>query len=310
MSLPSGPYLGQTPPGDTPELFAPGIISTPLYTRDIAMTPDGSEIYFCVSALGYNLIFYTKQTDNKWSTPGVAPFIKDLKYMYYEPHITPDGKMMLFLSNMVDKDGVEGDQDIWAVNRINDSWGEPYNLGAPVNSDGAEFYPSVTKDGTIYFTRQPAGDANSYIYRSKMIDGKYSDVEKLPAQVNCGTARYNAYIDPGEKFIIVPAVGIEGGFGGTDYYIVFRNNKDNWSDPINMGNKMNTESGREYSASLSPDGKYLFFMSGRTLPDTTVTSSNLTLNYILDKFNKPQNGNSDIYWISASFIKQLKPEGF
>jgi len=52
----SGPYLGQVPPGNTPELFAPGIISTPMYTRDITMTPDGKEIYFCISAFRYNLI--------------------------------------------------------------------------------------------------------------------------------------------------------------------------------------------------------------------------------------------------------------
>ena len=306
----SGPYLGQVPPGDTPQLFAPGVVSTPLYTRDIAMTPDGNEIYFCVSALGYNLIFYTEQQNGKWTEPRVAPFIKNLEFMYYEPHITQDGKKMLFLSNMLDKDSVKGDQDIWAVDRINDSWGEPYNLGAPVNSDGAEFYPSVTKSGTIYFTRQPTGDPNNYIYRSKMVDGKYSEVEKLPLQVNCGEARYNAFIDPDERFIIVPTVGMKDGYGGTDYYIVFRNKNDNWSNPINMGDKLNTESGREYSSYLSPDGKYLFFMSGRTLPDTNITASNLKLNYLVEKFNQPQNGNSDIYWIDASFIEKLRPEGF
>ena len=53
----SGPYLGQKPPGDTPELFAPGIISTAMYTRDITIMPDGKEIYFCISAFRYNLIF-------------------------------------------------------------------------------------------------------------------------------------------------------------------------------------------------------------------------------------------------------------
>ena len=36
-----GDYLGQVPPGDEPEIFAPGILSTGLYTRDIAMTPEG-----------------------------------------------------------------------------------------------------------------------------------------------------------------------------------------------------------------------------------------------------------------------------
>ena len=47
----SGEYFGQTPAGDEPQLFAPGIISTPLYTRDITMMPDGNEIYFSISPL-------------------------------------------------------------------------------------------------------------------------------------------------------------------------------------------------------------------------------------------------------------------
>ena len=38
----TGPYLGQTPPGATGEVFAPGVVSTGMYTRDIAITPDGS----------------------------------------------------------------------------------------------------------------------------------------------------------------------------------------------------------------------------------------------------------------------------
>lgn len=49
----SGPYLGQTPPGLKAQVFAPGIVNTPLYTRDLAMTPDGKEIYFGVAAGGY-----------------------------------------------------------------------------------------------------------------------------------------------------------------------------------------------------------------------------------------------------------------
>ena len=46
FSLLKGPYLGQKPPGMTPEIFAPGIISTNLDERIAAFTPDGKEFYF------------------------------------------------------------------------------------------------------------------------------------------------------------------------------------------------------------------------------------------------------------------------
>ncbi|MCU0646050.1 MAG: hypothetical protein MUC94_17540, partial [bacterium] len=55
-------YLGQAPPGNEPLLFAPGIVSDGLHNRDLTMTPDGREIYFCSAAGNYNYmaIFCTK----------------------------------------------------------------------------------------------------------------------------------------------------------------------------------------------------------------------------------------------------------
>ena len=298
----SGPYLGQIPPGDMPELFAPGIISTAMYTRDITMTPDGNEIYFCISAFRYNLIFYTKQMNGKWTEPEVAPFITDYKYMFYEPHITYDGKKLMFLSNMPRQEGGEQIQDIWVVDRIDDGWSNPYNLGSPINSDGSEFYPSSTRDGTLYFTRAQKESRINYIYRSKFVNGRYQQVEKLGPEVNCGTNRYNAFIDPDERFIIVPATGMQDGIGGTDYYIVFRDEDDNWSKPINLGENINSVRGAEWSPYISPDGKYFFFMSSKT------ASINEKPSYkrFKELFNKPQNGNSDIYWVKSDFLFELK----
>ena len=45
-----GDYLGQTTPGDTPELFAPDIISSGFNDMDIAISPDLNEIFFARSS--------------------------------------------------------------------------------------------------------------------------------------------------------------------------------------------------------------------------------------------------------------------
>jgi hypothetical protein len=306
----SGPYLGQTPPGDEPMLFAPGIVSTAMYTRDLTMTPDWKEIYFCVSAYGFNLIFHTQLENGVWTEPKPASFIQNPEYMHYEPHVTPNGKRLLFLCTMPKAPGEPENEDIWVVDRTETGWGNPYNLGAPVNSENSEFYHSVTRDGTLYFTRQEKGKRTGYIYRSYLVNGKYSEPEKLPEQVNCGTNRFNAYIQPDEKYIIVPAMGREDSYGGTDYYVVFRNQNDQWSEPINLGEKINTESGREFSASLSPDGKYLFFMSSRLNPDLEKNLTDTPISKLASFYGQPQNGNADIYWVKADFIEKLQPEGF
>ena len=73
----TGDYLGQEPPGDTPRLFAPGVVSTGLLDRDIAMLPDGSEIYFGAAAPGYavsSILVTRRLPDGRWTTPEVASF--------------------------------------------------------------------------------------------------------------------------------------------------------------------------------------------------------------------------------------------
>ena len=301
----SGEYLGQTPPDTIAQLFAPDIISSGMYVRDIAIMPDGKEIYFCVSALGYNLIFYTKEVDGVWTKPSLPEFIKNYKYMYYEPCISSDGKKLYFLSNMPEDSTSNENENIWVTDRTENGWTAPYNLGEPVCTENSEFFPSITNDGTLYFTRQTKGDPVNYIYRSKLVDGKYTEPEKLPGQVNCGTNRFNAYISRDESFMIVPATGMETTLGGVDYYIVFRNEDDTWQEPVNMGAQINSDNAREWSPYISPDNKYLFFMSSRSaIADKSTTKPNFQM--LLDAHSKPGNGNSDIYWISTKVIEKLK----
>jgi hypothetical protein len=309
----SGSYLGQTPPEGTPILFAPGIISTALYTRDVAMTPDGNEIYYGVMAGGFAVIMETKQVDGRWTKPRVAPFSGDPRFLDLEPHISPDGKHFYWLSTRPpdqgapdpDEIGTWTNQDIWAMDRMGNVWGEPYNLGMPINTDAAEFFPSVTIDGTMYFTRNDEDPEGSYIYRSRLTEGRYAEPEKLPSQVNSTTQQYNAFIAPDESYLILGVAGRDDTYGGTDYYVVFRNSDDSWSEPINMGETVNQERGAEWSPYVSPDGKYFFFMSTRG--QEREPPRRLTFDYLMELHNAPEGGNPGIYWVDAGFIEELRP---
>ncbi|MCK4664035.1 MAG: PD40 domain-containing protein [Bacteroidales bacterium] len=305
-----GPYLGQNPPDTIPELFAPGIISTGMNNRDIAITPNGKEIYFCINMgnFSYSTILFTKQVNGKWTEPEVASFASVPGYMNIEPCISPDGKKFYFVSDRPDKNAgeTEGESDIWVMDRNGDSWSEPYNLGEPVCTEHAEFFPSVTKDGTLYFTRQIKGEQTDNIYRSRLVNGKYTEPEKLGKEINCGISQFNAFIAPDESYIIVPAWGREDSYGGVDYYIVFRNEDDTWSEPINMGEEINNKQGAEWSPYVSPDRKYFFFMSSRINIKRDTSLTKLSYSYLKKLYNEPQNGNADIYWVDAVIIDKLK----
>ena len=237
----SGTFLGQMLPDSVPELFAPGVVSTGMFTRDVAISPDGEEPV--------------------------------------------------------------GDQDIWLVERNDEGWGLPQNLGEPVNTDGGEFFPSLTNDGTLYFTRNEKGSNLNRIFRSRWVDGKFQEPELLPEQVNCGTNRFNAFVAPDESYMIVPAMGMPDAYDGVDYYMVFRDPYDRWSEPVNMGELVNGDNARGWSPYVSPGGEALFFMATRTneMEETDWNYENLkALN------DSPGNGNADIYWVNAGFFRILK----
>ena len=104
------------------------------------MTPDGTEMYFGVYTGNYAIttIMYSKQVDGRWTRPEVAPFARDPEYTYLEPHISPDGKRFFFLSDKPREEGGEKNEDIWVMDRTEDGWGEPYNLGEPVSTEAQE----------------------------------------------------------------------------------------------------------------------------------------------------------------------------
>ena len=304
-----GPYLGQTPPGNEPQLFAPGIINTGLYTRDVAMMPDGSEMYFGVSLGNYQLtaILVTRQVDGRWTEPEAAPFSADPRWSDIEPAIATDGETLYFASTRPADGGKDAEEhhSIWAMKRTGAGWGEPHRLSETINDGSSNFFPSVTQDGTLYFTRD-LPDGGNAIFRSRYLDGEYATPEQLPKQVNATRNQFNAFIAPDESYLIVPIFGMPDSIGATDYYIVYRAPDDTWSEPINLGTKINTEGGLEYAPYVSRDGKYFFFMSSRSKA-IELAGSQLTLARMLELHSTPETGLPGIWWVEAGFLEDLKP---
>jgi hypothetical protein len=96
---PRGPYLGQKAPGLTPELFAPGFVSTGIFERDVAMTPDGREFYFSAGFRTITTIMVTRLRDGAWTAPEVASVATDPANTQHSPYVSPDGRFFFFSSN-------------------------------------------------------------------------------------------------------------------------------------------------------------------------------------------------------------------
>ena len=296
----NGPYLGQKPPGMTPELFAPGIISTGMNDRDIAISPDLNEIYYSVLEGPHYTIVCMKRDKGRWTKQAIAPFSG--QYNDCEPQFSPDGERLYFCSTRpVQGNREPKDYDIWYVERTRDGWGEPVNLGPPINTEKNEFYPSITNGGTIYFTSH---DMN--ICRSRCINGKYMPPKKLGDTVNTLRGEYNAYVAPDESYLIFTSHGWDRGVGRGDLFICFRKHDGTWTKAVNLGPGVNSLA-VDMCPTVSPDGKYLFFSSMRK-SETFVSEQVGSYDELLKNSKNPQNGKMDIYWVDARIIEDLKPE--
>jgi hypothetical protein len=312
---PGGPYLGMKAPGLAPELFAPGVVSTGLADRDVAMTPDGNEIYFSVTFRTIGTIMVTRRAGGRWTPPEVASFAAAAAYFHMEPCLSGDGRRVFFLTNRPRAGETPGpgwaNQNIWAADRQGDgSWGEPYDLGAPINTEGAAFFPSVTRDGTLYFIRVKAPRKDAAVYRSPFVGGRFTEPERLSDVVNGTGATYNAFVAPDERYLIA---AVEGRDDSTppkkaNYYVFFRNQDGTWSAGINLGPAINDPANTVHSPYVSPDGRHFFFSSNAPRERARPSLSGLTLARLVDLNASPQNGNADIYWVSAEVIEHLRPQ--
>ncbi len=283
-----------------PTVFAPGTVSTGDFDSHPAFTPDGKTLYFVRSNPNFSFwtILVSRFEKGRWREPEVAPFSG--QYSDADPFITPDGKKCYFISNRPVAGKKSQDLDIYVMEKTaRGDWSEPKNLGAPVNGDGAEWYPTVAANGTLYFGSDRAGGrGRTDLYRCRLVNGKYLEAENLGDVINTQFNEFEPYIAPDESFLIFMGGGREGGRGGFDLYISYNRN-NTLTKPVNLGDKINS-AGNEYSPMISPDGKYFFWASTRTA-DEPLTKP-LSYGELMKKLRNPQNGLGDIYQIDISVL--------
>jgi len=273
----TGKYLDQSPPGETPAVFAPGIVSTREHFEHstLAFSPDYEEVYWSTdfTEFGFYDIVFMKKENGRWSAPRLAPFSD--KYHAGSPVFSVDGKRLYFSSGRPRSGGAgPGDTNIWFVGRAGQAWSEPQLLGEIVNISQAESVLSISREGTLYFRR------DMELFSAEQKNGVFQTPVKLDIQLGTGARILALFIDPDERYLIMESFG-GGGYGGADLYVSYKLPDGSWSKAVNLGPKVNS-GGTERFPSITPDGKYLVFLR--------VTDG------------------SDFYWVEAKIIESLRPQ--
>ncbi|NQZ83555.1 MAG: PD40 domain-containing protein [Colwellia sp.] len=232
FSAPEGPYLGQKPPGLTPKVFAPGIISKEDRDWTGRFTPDMKEYYFSrnYKKSGKTSRFIFKSENNRW--------FESERESQVGGSISPDGKTMH-----------SGNQ---YRERTDNGWSELKSLGSSFEDIGIMVL-TVSSQGTYVFDDYKT-DKLRY---SRLINGNREAPKAFGKEINTGKWTAHPFVAPDESYIIWDSER-ESGYGDSDLYISFRQRDGSWGAGINLGDKINTGV-NDTGGVVSPDGKYFFF---------------------------------------------------
>lgn len=274
-----GPYLGQKPPGNIPEFFAPEIMTNQGgYHSTIVFSPDLKEAVWRPMNGNKGGLFYSKLENGKWSSPVEMTFGMD--YGIGDPCFSPDGRKLFFLSFKPHKPGVSRRERIWFAERTETGWTIARVIDDVVTAHPTHWTFSATRSGNLYFTSQKEGVLGEQdIYMARYDGVKYLAPEDLGPAINSTDRDFTPFTAPDESYIIFSRTDKTG---TADLYISRKNSDGKWTEALNMGSKINTRS-HELAPYVSPDGKYLFFLGMR-------------------------NGKSSMMWVSMEAINDfLKP---
>jgi len=246
-----GPYLGQTPPGSTAQIFAPGLIchTGPLWWESHGhFSADGNT--FCFSRRKY--VHISENTDQGWTIP---KRIESIPYKSWSPCLSTDANSLYLMPHLPAKSmSIRNGYDPWRLHRCirtAQGWSPPQELGSPFNAAVGGI--SLAGDDSIYFTPE-----RGHFRVAPFVHDNQPPAIEIPVEQG------NLYgchpgIAPDKSFMVFYSVqpGAQGGTE-TDLYLTLRGADGTWTKPRNMGHRINSGY-YEFGARITSDKKYMFF---------------------------------------------------
>jgi len=160
-----------------------------------------------------------------WSTPRLMPAPVNSEVSDIHPVETDAGDLYL----MSRRAGTLGLGDVFRIPRRGDGWGDAEHLPAPVNDRHNQTDLLVAPDGSwivLVVTDHPRGLGGDDLFVTRLVDGRWSEPEHLPAPINSPSYEYGPTLSPDGRTLYfnsarrgsadiyripLAALGLEGG---------------------------------------------------------------------------------------------------
>ena len=204
--------------------------------------------------------FLSKKVNNIWTLGRKMSAPLNTNGNEGTPSISPDGKMFFF--SACNRDDGFGSCDLYESNIEGNLWIKPSNMGSKVNSGKWDTQPSISSDGkTLYFASARAGGkGNVDIWKTVLNEaGEWGTPTNLGDSINTTGGEMAPFIHPDDQTLYFISDG-HPGMGGMDIFYSRKNEKGEWTKPVNIGYPINTWAD-ERSLIVNANGDIAYYSS-------------------------------------------------
>jgi outer membrane protein OmpA-like peptidoglycan-associated protein len=231
------------------------------------ISPDGKTLYFARKNYHENTggdlrddIYVSKSANGKWTEAVNIGYPLNNEQHNYVSWISSDGGTLLLANNYE-----KIKQDISMSKKTPDGWSFPKALKINDFYNNNEFscYHMNTEGNVILMAiERPDSYGDMDIYVSFLQSNKiWTEPKNLGMTINSAATEGSIFIAADNKTIYFATNG-KSGYGGYDMFMSKRLDDTwlNWSEPLNLGSKINSE-GHDYYYTIPASGDYAYFSS-------------------------------------------------